>query len=79
MVSKILVASRKLKGLMAEHDVTVRQLSRKMGISENSLMLKINGKRDWWFWEMLAVTKYFGFSEVREVFPEIYSHILKTG
>ncbi|WP_273483667.1 helix-turn-helix domain-containing protein [Desulforamulus ruminis] len=72
------IVCKKLKGLMAEHEITIRKLSRKIGISENSLTLKINGKRPWWFWEMLVITKEFGFSEVKDVFPEIYDSILKA-
>ncbi|MFZ5650124.1 MAG: helix-turn-helix domain-containing protein [Bacillota bacterium] len=73
------IVCKKLKGLMAEHEITVRQLSQKIGISENSLTLKINGRRDWWYWEMVLVMKHFGFQEVKEVFPEIYNHVLKAG
>lgn len=78
-MAKKSIVCKKLKGLMAEHEITVRQLSKKIGISENSLTLKINGRRDWWYWEMVSVMKHFGFSEVREVFPEIYNHVLKAG
>jgi len=73
------IICKKLKGLMAENDVTIRKLSAKIGISENSLTLKINGRRDWWYWEMLFVMKQFGFTEVKEVFPELYESILKAG
>jgi len=72
------IVCRKLKGLMAENDITVRKLSQKIGISENSLTLKINGHRDWWYWEMVSVMKNFGFTEVKDVFPEIYNHVLKA-
>jgi len=72
------IVCRKLKGLMAENDITVRKLSQKMGISENSLTLKINGHRDWWYWEMVSVMKNFGFTEVKDVFPEIYNHVLEA-
>lgn len=73
------VICRKLKGLLAEHDMTVKDLAKKIGISENSLTLKINGGRDWWYWEMLAVVRQFGLAEVREVFPEVHESILKAG
>ncbi|WP_347491173.1 helix-turn-helix domain-containing protein [Desulfoscipio sp. XC116] len=72
------IVSKRLKGLMAEHEITIRKLSQKIGISENSLTLKINGRRDWWYWEMIAIMKHFGFSEVKDVFPELYDHILKA-
>jgi DNA-binding XRE family transcriptional regulator len=70
------IVSKRLKGLMAEHDVTVRDLSKKIGISENSLTLKINGHRDWWYWELILIVKEFSFSEIRDVFPELYSSVL---
>ena len=77
--SKKSIVCKKLKGLMAEHDITIRKLSEKIGISENSLTLKINGQRDWWYWEMLFVIKQFEITEVKDVFPELYESILKAG
>lgn len=71
------VVCKRLKGLMVEYEITVRKLSRKIGISENSLTLKINGHRNWWLWEILSITKQFGFSDARDVFPEIYNFILE--
>lgn len=78
MVRKQIVC-KKLKGLMVEHSLTLKDLSKKIGISENSLTLKINGRRDWWYWEIMLITKQFGFSEVKEVFPELYNSILRAG
>lgn len=72
------IVCKELKGLMAKHGFTVGKLSKKIGISENSLTLKINGRRDWWFWEMIAIIRVFEFSEVKEVFPEIYEAVLKA-
>ena len=72
------VVSRRLKGLMAEHETTLRSLSKKIGISENSLTLKINAQRDWWYWELMLIVKEFGFSEVKEVFPELYEAVLRA-
>jgi len=71
------IVCKKLKGLMAENDITAGELSNKLGIPENKLKEKINGVLEWWFSETMCVVKYLGFSEVREVFPEQYSHILK--
>lgn len=73
------IVCKKLKGLMVEHGLTLKDLSKKIGISENSLTLKINGRRDWWYWEIMLITKQFGFSEVKEVFPELYNSILRAG
>jgi len=73
------ITSKRLKGLMAERDITLLELSGKMGISENDLRLKINGLADWLFSELVFVVDCLGFSEVREVFPELYNHVLNTG
>jgi len=72
------IISKKLKGLMAEHEISVRELSNIIDVSERSLSLKINGRRDWVYYEMLSITKQFGFLEIKEVFPEIYNYILKA-
>lgn len=77
MASKKIVC-KKLKGLMVEHDMPARKLSGKIGISESSLVQKINGHRDWWYWEVMSIVKMFGFSEVKDVFPEIYDSVLKA-
>ncbi|OPY58478.1 MAG: hypothetical protein A4E55_00884 [Pelotomaculum sp. PtaU1.Bin035] len=66
------IVCRRLKGLMAENDITVQNLSKKMGISEELLEQKINGGCDWLFVETMFIVKEFGFSEVKEVFPELY-------
>jgi len=72
------IASRKLKGLMVEHGITLKDLSKKIGISENSLVQKINGHRDWWYWEMVLIAKEFGYSEVQTVFPEVHAAATKA-
>ena len=72
------IISKRLKGLMAEHDVTIKDLSKKIGISENTLFLKINGQRDWWFRETIFIVKEFGYSEVKDVFPELYEDALRV-
>jgi len=73
------IISKRLKGLMAEHKITVRELSKRLSISEKSLSLKINGRCDWLYEEMIFVIKQFGFSEVKEVFPELYNFVLEVG
>jgi transcriptional regulator with XRE-family HTH domain len=73
------ITSKRLKGLMAEHGITVREFSKRIGISEKSLSLKIGGRREWMYWELILIAKQFGFSEVRKVFPELYEAILQAG
>lgn len=73
------IACRKLKGLMAEYDISIRELSKRIGISEKSLSLKINGRHEWWYWELVFIVKQFGFPEVKDVFPELYNYVLDAG
>lgn len=63
---------------MVEHEMTIKDLSKKIGISENSLTLKMNAQRDWWYWEVMLIVKEFGFSEVKDVFPELYEAVSKA-
>ncbi len=72
------VVSKRLKGLMVEHGMTIKDLSKKIGISENSLTLKMNGHRDWWYREVMLIVKEFDFTEVRDVFPELYDSVSKV-
>lgn len=71
------IVCRKLKGLLAENEITVKKLSEMVGISESSLTLKINGGRDWWYWEVLEVSKIFKL-EVEKVFPELVRASIKS-
>jgi len=66
------VVCKRLKGLLVEHEMTIKDLSKKLGISENALMLKINGHRDFWFRETMQITRIFGSDEIKDVFPELY-------
>lgn len=77
-MAKKFIVSKRLKGLMAEHEMTIRELARKMGVSENSLTLKINGRRNWWYWELMLIVKQFDFIEVRDVFPELYNSVFSA-
>lgn len=61
----------RLKGILVENKITQEKLVRLTGMSENSLARKINGHRDFWFWEMALITKLLGFPTIQEVFPEI--------
>ncbi|MCM1567807.1 MAG: helix-turn-helix transcriptional regulator [Dehalobacter sp.] len=70
------VVNRRLKGLMAENGVTIPELAKKMGISRSSLSRKINGRQTWYAYEICFITKYFGFSEFKNVFPELYNSVL---
>ncbi len=73
------IVSRKLKKLIKEKELTYPDLAKKIGISANSLTLKINGRRNWWFWETITIAQCFGFDDLREVFPEQYGAFLKQG
>jgi len=64
---------KRLKTLLFDKDITYAKLAQKLGISENNLTLKINGKRRWWIDECVFVARYLGFSDLNEVFPEIFS------
>lgn len=61
----------RLKGILVEKKITQEEIARKVGISENSLARKINGHRDFWYWEMAIITKLLGYGIINEVFPEI--------
>ncbi|MDF9409739.1 helix-turn-helix transcriptional regulator [Pelotomaculum isophthalicicum JI] len=75
-MAKKQIVCRRLKGLMAENDLTIRELSKKTGISEKTLSLKIRGRRKWWIHELFLVTRQLGFAEIRKVFPEIFKDVL---
>lgn len=62
----------RLKGILVEKKITQERLAKMAGISENSLARKINGHRDFWYWEMALITKLLKFEAIHEVFPEIY-------
>jgi hypothetical protein len=53
--------------------MTYAQFAAKLGISENNLIFKINGKRRWWLEECILAAKLLGIKDLKEVFPEIFS------
>ncbi len=53
-------------------NMTYAQFASKLGISENNLIFKINGKRRWWLEECILAAKILGASDLKEVFPEIF-------
>lgn len=61
---------------MVEKKITQERLARMTGISENSLTRKINGHRDFWYWEVVMITQLLGFRNIDEVFPEAYKAAL---
>lgn len=67
------VECNRLKGIMVEKKFTQERLARMTGISENSLARKINGHRDFWYWEVVYITRLLGFNNISEVFPELYN------
>lgn len=70
------VVYKRLKGLMAEHGITIPELAKKMGISKSSLSRKINGHQTWYAHEMFFIIRYFWVSELKNVFPEMYKEVL---
>lgn len=66
------VVCKRLKGLMVENELTLQALAEMIGISENSLTQKINGHREFWYWEMVAISKVFR-DNLENVFPELVS------
>lgn len=70
------IVYKRLKGLMAEHGITIPELAKKMGISKSSLSRKINGRQTLYAHEVCFITQYFWFSELKNVFPEMYNSIL---
>lgn len=71
------IESKRLKTILFDKGITYEQLAKKIGISENNLYHKINGKRRWWIDECIEIAKILGFSEIKEVFPEIYNEYIK--
>ena len=72
------VKSLRLRGLMAENEMTTAMLAKKIGISELTLQLKITGERAWWFWETLEVSKVFGYDSTKDVFPEMHKLVMES-
>ncbi len=69
------IVCKRLKGLMAEHDIPLQKLAKIIGAPEKSLRAKIKGQKKWLFQELLAIIKYFNCTEIKEVFPELYNSI----
>ena len=67
------VECNRLKGIMVEKKFTQERLAKMTGISENSLARKINGHRDFWYWEVVYITRLLGFHNISEVFPELFN------
>ncbi len=70
------VECNRLKGILAEHKITQERLAKMTGISENSLTRKVNGHRDFWYWEVVLITRLLGFHNINEVFPELYKAVV---
>jgi len=71
-----------LKGLLVAKQITYKALAQKLGISENSLTLKINGQRYWWYWEVAIVfnlLKNVKYNTVEDVFPELCGLFVARG
>ncbi|NLA96581.1 MAG: hypothetical protein GX838_07060 [Clostridiaceae bacterium] len=61
---------------MTEKKITQERLANGIGISENSLARKINGHRDFWYWEVVIITRLLGYHNIIEVFPELYKQAI---
>lgn len=70
------VVSKRLKGLMAENDITLIDLSEGLNISAGELSMKINDGDNWLYKEMAFITNLFGYKEIQSVFPELYNSVL---
>jgi len=77
-MQNVQVKSHRLTVILFDRKITYPQLAKKIGISGNSLQQKINGQRRWWIDECVSIAKYLGYEDLREVFPEVYEHILKN-
>jgi len=53
------VPNASLKGLRAEHGLSMAAMAKIIGISETSYLAKENNKRDWRSSEMFIMKKYF--------------------
>ena len=51
----MVVVCIRLKGLMAENDMSIKKLAETVGISPKSLQRKINGRTHWSFNELTAI------------------------
>lgn len=57
----------KLKGIMAEKNITQQELARKLEMGINTLNFKINGKSDFTVNEAKLVSKFFD-KKIEEIF-----------
>lgn len=75
-MADIKIISKRLKGLMAENDITLIDLSGKMNISADELSMKINDGENWYYRDMIFIARLLGYNEIRPVFPELYNSVL---
>jgi len=75
-LADIKIISKRLKGLMAENDITLIDLSGKMNISADELSMKINDGENWYYRDMIFIARLLGYNEIRPVFPELYNSVL---
>jgi len=68
----VMVVSNRLKEIMTEQGVSEFSLANSIGISPLSLHMKICGKREWFYWELIAIKKILGVIDAEAVFPELY-------
>lgn len=83
--------SKTLKTLLFDSSITYVQLAKRLGISENNLTFKINGRRKWWIDECVAIVgvlnsikkketdlegETFLLLDLKAVFPETFKKVL---
>lgn len=49
-----------LNAEMARKGLTIKTLAGELGISETSMLNKLNGKKDFWFAEVMHLQRVFG-------------------
>lgn len=67
------VQSNRLRGLLTEKRITHSDMAKTISISENAFSMKINGYRAWQVLELILITKYLGYKDPRQVFPELFA------
>ena len=60
-----------LKGLMAEKDMSAKQLAGILNISPKSFSMRITGKKEWSYEEILLIVNILNAS-IEDVFPYMY-------
>lgn len=65
--------SRRLKGLLAEHNIQHQELAKVLGLTRETLSHKLNGKSDWWLGEMAQIKNYFKQQGIEISYDEVFA------